>query len=170
MRGERGNKAHSAYNWSVDKVSALRGSIDTRESITSSSVGRVHNWDAEDCWFESHKIQLGDFFTAVQTDMPDIEWQNYVVCITYLLLIQPLGEVNNGWICALVPRMRTLNGGPVGRRVTPWLVLWTLFEKRNVKTRCSFTPLIPKFRNWHLPAWCGWPLVGCCRVPIMGGL
>ena len=53
----------------------------------------------------------------MQTDMPDIEC--YVVCVTYLLLIQPLGEVNNGWICALVPRMRTLNGGPDGRRATP---------------------------------------------------
>ena len=37
------------------------------------------------------------------------------------------------------PSERTLNGGPDGRRVTPCLVLWTLFEKSSVKTRCSFT-------------------------------
>ena len=33
-----------------------------------SSVGRGHNWDAGDCWFESHEIQPGDFSTAMQTD------------------------------------------------------------------------------------------------------
>ena len=38
-----------------------------------SSVGRAHNWDAGDCRFESHEIQPGDFSTAMQTDMPDIE-------------------------------------------------------------------------------------------------
>ena len=85
-----------------------------------SSVGREHNWDAGDCRFESHKI------------FPQL-------CRRICLLIQPLWEVNNGWICALVPRMRTLNGGPDGRRVAPCLVLWTLFEKSSVKTRRSFT-------------------------------
>ena len=51
--------------------------------------------------------------------MPDIECRIMSSAVTYLLLIQPLGEVNNGWICALVPRMRTLNGGPDSRSFTP---------------------------------------------------
>ena len=38
-----------------------------------SSVGRAHNWDAGGSRFESHEIQPGDFSTAMQTDMPDIE-------------------------------------------------------------------------------------------------
>ena len=100
-----------------------------------SSVGRAHNLDAGYWRFESHEIQPGDFSTDIQMDMPDIECRIMSsVSPTY-----SFSRWEKWTMVGFVPRMRTLNGGPDGRRVTSCLVLWTLFEKSSVKTRCSFT-------------------------------
>ena len=72
--------SHSAINRSVDKVSALRGSIDTRESITNlgqvANGGREHfqtKWSCDPMYGKVNKRSkttcFATFSTTISSDM-----------------------------------------------------------------------------------------------------